>query len=100
MTLPDGRPKGAALVLEESGYDTRKMKLEDMQAILADHEDFKNEKCRVDRFLSNVGHTCVFIYWLPPTKHSPLQRKTLPTMCVVAGTICLHSWRDRQLDRN
>ena len=37
------------------------MKLEDMRAILADHDNFKNEKCHVDRFLSNVGHTCVFI---------------------------------------
>ena len=58
MTLPDGRPKGAALVLEERGYNTKGMKLE---AILADNDDFKNEKCRVDTFLSNSGHTCVFI---------------------------------------
>ena len=61
MTLPDGRPKGAALVLEERGYNTKGMKLEEMRAILADHDDFKNEKCRVDTFLSNSGHTCVFI---------------------------------------
>ena len=61
MTLPDRRPKGAALVLEERGYDTRRMKLEDMRAILADHDDFKNKKCRVDRFLSSVSHTRVFI---------------------------------------
>ena len=37
------------------------MKLGEMRAILADHDDFKNEKCRVDTFLSNSGHTCVFI---------------------------------------
>ena len=61
MTLPDGRPKGAALVLEERGYNTKGMKLEEMRAILADHDDFKNEKCRVDTFLSNSSHTCVFI---------------------------------------
>ena len=60
MNLPDGRPKGAALVPEERGYNTRGMKLEDMRGILADHDDFKNEKCRVDRFLSNVGHTCFY----------------------------------------
>ena len=40
-TLPDRRPKGAALVLEERGYNTRGMKLEEMRAILADHDDFK-----------------------------------------------------------
>ena len=28
MTLPDGRPKGAALVLEERGYITKGMKCE------------------------------------------------------------------------
>ena len=60
MTPPDGRPKGAALVLEERGYNTKGMKLEEMRAILADHDDFKNEKCRVDTFLSSSGHTCVF----------------------------------------
>ena len=58
MTLPDGQPKGAALVLEERGYNTKGMKLEEMRAILADHDDFKNEKCKVD---TNSGHTCVFI---------------------------------------
>ena len=61
MTLPDGRPKGAALVLEERGYNTRGMKLGEMRAILADHDGFKKEKCRVDTSLSNSGHTCVFI---------------------------------------
>ena len=61
MTLPDGRPKGAALVLQERGYDTTRMKLEEIRTILASHEDFKNEKCRVDTFLTSCGHTCVFI---------------------------------------
>ena len=50
LTLPDGRPKGAALVLQERGYDTSRMKLEEMRRILAEHDDFKNEKCRVDTF--------------------------------------------------
>ena len=58
MTLPDGRPKGAALVLQERGYDTTRMK---MRTVLASHEDFKNEKCRVDTFLTSCSHTCVFI---------------------------------------
>ena len=61
LTLPDGRPKGAALVLQERGYDTTRMKLEEMRRILAEHDDFKNEKCRVDTFLSSCGHRCVFI---------------------------------------
>ena len=61
LTLTDGRPKGAALVLQERGYDTSRMKLEEMRKILAEHNDFKNEKCRVDTFLTSCGHTCVFI---------------------------------------
>ena len=80
MTLPDGRPKGAALVLEERGYNTRGMKLEEMRAILADHDDFKNEKCRVDRFLSNADHTCVFI----PKFHcelNPIERVWSQSKC-------------------
>ena len=61
LTLSDGHPKGAALVLEKRGYDTGGMKVDEMRTILAGHDDFKNEKCRVDTFLSNCGHTCVFI---------------------------------------
>ena len=61
MTLPDGRPKGAALVLEKRGYDTKGMKLDEMRSILAGHDDFKNEKCHVDTVLTDCGHTCVFI---------------------------------------
>ena len=60
LTLLDGRPKGAALVLQERGYDITGMKLEEMQRILAEH-DFKNEKCRVDTFYLAVG-TPVFSF--------------------------------------
>ena len=55
MTLPDGRPKGAALVLEERGYDTKGMKLDEMRSILAGHDDFKNEKCHVDTVLCELN---------------------------------------------
>ena len=51
LTLPDGHPKGAALVLEERGYNIRGMKLDEMRSTLASHDDFKNEKCRVDSFV-------------------------------------------------
>ena len=47
VALPDGWPKGAALVHEERRYDTRGI---EMWAILPDHDDFKNEKCRVVMF--------------------------------------------------
>ena len=80
MTLPDRRPKGAALVLEERGYDIKGMKLEETRAILADHDDFKNEKCCVDTFLRNSGHTCVFI----PKFHcelNPIERVWSQSKC-------------------
>ena len=54
MTLPDGQPKGAALVLEER---TKGMELE---AILADHDDFKNEKC--SRYYSEQLRTHMHLY--------------------------------------
>ena len=37
------------------------MKLDEMRSTLASHDDFENEKCRVDSFLSSCGHTCVFL---------------------------------------
>lgn len=42
LTLPDGTPKGAALILQERGYDTGRMKLEEMRRILEEHDDFKS----------------------------------------------------------
>ena len=60
MSLPDGRPKGAALVLEERGYDTKRMKLEDMGVIVVDHEDFKNENVVFKDFLA-ASATHVFL---------------------------------------
>ena len=57
MMLSDGRPKGAAIVLEERGYNVKGMKLDEMRSILANHEGFKSEKCREDAYLSSYGHT-------------------------------------------
>ena len=37
LTLPDRQPKGAPFVLQERGYDTTRMKLEEMRRILAEH---------------------------------------------------------------
>ena len=90
MTLPDGRPKGAALILEERGYDTRRMKLEDIRAILADHDDFKNEKCRVDRFLSSVGHTC--FYPQISLRAEPDRACVVPEQALHKGLLRLHHW--------
>ena len=83
LTLPDGRPKGAALVLQERGYDTSRMKLEEMRSILAEHDDFKNEKCRVD---TSCGHTCVFI----PKFHCELNPIERVWQAIHKGPLRLH----------
>ena len=61
LVLADGTPKGAALILQERGIDTRSLKLDDMRIILAYHEDFRNEKNALDHFLSQQGHTAVYL---------------------------------------
>ena len=44
LTLPDGKPKGIKLVLEKRGIDTTGWTAKEMQAVLASHEDFTNER--------------------------------------------------------
>lgn len=44
MILPDGRPRGMKLVLQERGIDTDRMKAADMPLVLGNHDDFKFEK--------------------------------------------------------
>ena len=63
MNFSLGVPKGLRLVLEERRVDTRSMKAEDMRAALGSHPDFKNEKCSIERFLTEEnGH---IVYMLP-----------------------------------
>ena len=43
LTLSDGWLKGAAIVFQERDYDITEMKLDEMQRILVEQDDFKNE---------------------------------------------------------
>ena len=61
LVEPDGTPKGVAKIFEERGINTSTLKLEDMQIILANHDDFKNEKNALDTFLEKKGHTALFL---------------------------------------
>ena len=61
LVLDDGRPKGAAMILEERGVSTATLKLDDMVVILSQHEDFKNEKNSLETMLTGKGHTAVFL---------------------------------------
>ena len=58
MVLPDGRPKGIKLILEERGVDTTKMKAADM---LGNHHDFKHENTALEHVIKSKGHYCVYI---------------------------------------
>ena len=60
MVLPDGRPKGMKLVLEERGVDTTKMKAADMALVLGNHHDFKQEKTALEHVVKRKGHYCIF----------------------------------------
>jgi len=57
----DGTPKGAAMILKERGINTSRLKLEDMQVILSQHDDFKNEKNALETMLESRGHVAVFL---------------------------------------
>ena len=61
MVLPDGRPKGMKLVLEERGADTTKMKAADMAVVLGNHHDFKHEKTALEHVIKPKGHYCIYI---------------------------------------
>ena len=61
MVFNLGVPKGLLQVLKERGVDTRGMKLEDMRKELASHEDFKNEKTKIEHFLNGRGHCCMLL---------------------------------------
>ena len=58
-----GVPKGLRMILEERGVNTHKMKAEQMREVLGSHPDFKYEKSRIERLLTeDHGH---IVYMLP-----------------------------------
>ena len=59
MVFNLGVPKGLLQVLKERGVDTRGMKLEDMRKELASHEDFQNEKTKIEHYLNRRVGTVV-----------------------------------------
>ena len=67
---PDGMPKEAANIHEERGINTKTLILEEMQIILANHDDFKNEKNTLETFLVKKGHTALFL----PKFHCGIER--------------------------
>lgn len=69
MKYSNGVAKGLRVVLEERGVNTNGMDGDKMRQVLGSHPDFKHEKSRIERFLSERGH----IVYLLPKYHFPLK---------------------------
>ena len=63
MNYAIGIPKGLCVILEERGIDTKGMNGDQMREILGSHEDFKNEKSLIERYLGEEKKHIV--YFLP-----------------------------------
>ena len=59
MVFSIGVAKGLIQVLKERGKYQNGMKLDEMRAELASHQDFK--KTRIEHFLNGRGHCCIFL---------------------------------------
>ena len=51
-----GVPKGMKRILEERGINTQTLKGDDMRVILANHDDFRDEKTVVENFFLSKWH--------------------------------------------
>ena len=60
MVLPDGRPKGLKIVLQERGIDIRGMNADKLREELSKFDDFKNAKTLVEEKVESRGHLCMF----------------------------------------
>jgi hypothetical protein len=56
-----GQAKGLRAVLEERGVNTSQMKKETLVEILASHDDFKNERCKLEKIHEAKGVKCMFL---------------------------------------
>ena len=60
-------------VLEERGINTQTLKGEQMQTILRNHDDFKNEQLKIIRFLEEKGYRALFLPKVHP-ELNPIER--------------------------
>ena len=61
MQFRDGTPKGLSQVLSERGVRVTNMTKDEMKEILRNHPDFKNEKTKVEWFLHDRKHACIYL---------------------------------------
>ena len=52
MTFANGVAKGLKVVLEERGVDTSGMNGDEVRVVLKSHPDFKYEKSKIERYLT------------------------------------------------
>ena len=61
MQLPDGRPKGMKLILQERGVCTDGMVAEKLREKQQTFEDFATQKSLLEEMVESRGHLCMFI---------------------------------------
>ena len=73
MCLPNGQPKGLQQVLEERGFNVRKLRVkcspicpwenEDccMARLLSKQDDFTNQSSMLETLIKDAGHECIFL---------------------------------------
>ena len=87
MTFALGIPKGLCRILEERGINTSSLTGPQMKKFLSNHEDFKNEKPKVITYLSQRGHTALFLPKFHP-ELNPIERVNLGTsQTIFKGTL-------------
>ena len=60
MVDENGIPKGMKVVLEERGVETVGMKAKEMRELLKTFPDFKNQKTKLEDYVENRGHVCIY----------------------------------------
>ena len=74
MNYTIGVPKGLRVVLEERGVNTKGLNADQMREILGRHNDFKHEKSRVERFLTEEKHHIVYMLPKFHPELNPIER--------------------------
>ena len=73
MNYALGVPKGMRVILQKRGVNTSRMVGDQMREILAEMDDFKDEKSLIEHYLTERGHIPVFLPKFHP-ELNPIER--------------------------
>ena len=73
MNFSLGVPKGLQLALEERGINMKGLGASEMRAILLQHDHFKNEKSKIERYLEGNGDT-IYLFSKYHCELNPIER--------------------------